>query len=483
MSDNNDDRDPIERMADSFLARFRRGERPSIDEYAAKHPELADDIRELLPALVALEQDMSIDAGKSSECASSGAETRSATPRQLGDYVILREIGRGGMGVVYEAEQQTLGRHVALKVLPGTGLGGTHLARFRLEARAAARLHHSNIVPVFGVGEADGVHYYAMQFIQGQGLDAVIDELARQKQGARPPKLQSAPSETGVRPSVELLAQSLTAGWSQSGVGNARPDTECRALANVTAGRAVVSGSATMTDSELAALPSDFKTTHSTLAVTGVSSELSISHAVGHYYRAVAKLGAQVADALAYAHGQGILHRDIKPSNLLLDANGTVWVTDFGLAKSEGTDGPTQTGDIVGTLRYMAPERFDGWSDPRSDVYALGATLYELLTLTPVYNEANRAKLIERVLHDPPVSLRKIDRAIPRDLETIVLKALAKEPGQRYTTAEALAEDLRRFTADKSILRGAALPRRMRCAGAAATRWRRGCSESLASCS
>jgi serine/threonine protein kinase len=125
-----------------------------------------------------------------------------------------------------------------------------------------------------------------------------------------------------------------------------------------------------------------------------------------------------------------------KPSNLLLDAKGTVWVTDFGLAKAEGSLGPTRTGDIVGALRYMAPERFDGWSDPRSDVYALGATLYELLTLRPPFWESDRVKLIEQVMHEEPAPLYKLDRRIPRDLETIVLKALAKEPGQRYTTAE-----------------------------------------------
>src|SRR5262249_40568991 len=157
-------------------------------------------------------------------------------------------------------------------------------------------------------------------------------------------------------------------------------------------------------------------------------------------YRSVARVGLQVAEALAYAHSQGIVHRDIKPSNLLLDAKGTVWVTDFGLAKAEGTDALTHTGDIVGTLRYMAPERFDGWADPRSDVYSLGVTLYELLTLHYLFQEPNRAKLIDRVVHDAPVSPRKLDKKVPRDLETIVLKAIAKEPGQRYASAEQMGE-------------------------------------------
>jgi WD40 repeat protein/tetratricopeptide (TPR) repeat protein len=184
----------------------------------------------------------------------------------------------------------------------------------------------------------------------------------------------------------------------------------------------------------------------------GFSSELSSAEAGAPYYRSVARVGVQVAEALAHAHGRGVLHRDIKPSNLLLDANGTVWVTDFGLAKAEGSDGLTRTGDIVGTLRYMAPERFDGWSDPRSDVYSLGATLYELLTLRPPFREPDRVKLIEQVLHDEPTPPHKLDRRVPRDLETIVLKALAKEPGERYATAEQIAEDLRRFASDRPIL-------------------------------
>ncbi len=170
------------------------------------------------------------------------------------------------------------------------------------------------------------------------------------------------------------------------------------------------------------------------------------------YVHSVARIGADVADALEYAHQQGILHRDIKPSNLLLDVQGQVWVTDFGLAKAQDSDELTRTGDIVGTLKYMAPERFKGWSDPRSDVYALGATLYELLTLQPVFEESDRIKLVEQVLHQNPPPLRQLDRRIPRNLETIVLKALAKEPGERYSTAQELAEDLRRFDAGRPIL-------------------------------
>ena len=165
----------------------------------------------------------------------------------------------------------------------------------------------------------------------------------------------------------------------------------------------------------------------------------------------MARIGLQLAEALAYAHKQGVLHRDIKPSNLILDIQGTVWITDFGLAKSEGTDELTQTGDIVGTLRYMAPERFKGASLVQGDVYSLGMTLYEMLALRPAFDDSNRAQLIQRVLHDDPPLLRKWDPYIPRDLETIVLKACAADPARRYPTAEAMADDLRRFLSDRPI--------------------------------
>src|SRR6202043_707574 len=146
----------------------------------------------------------------------------------------------------------------------------------------------------------------------------------------------------------------------------------------------------------------------------------------------VARIGVQGADALSYAHRQGILHRDIKPSNLLLDAQGTMWITDFGRPKAEGTDELTQAGDIVGTIRFMAPERFAGQSLPQSDVYALGVTLYEMLTLQPVFVETNKGHLISKVMQEAPLSPRFLDPGIPRDLETVVLKCLAKEPEHRY---------------------------------------------------
>jgi DNA-binding transcriptional regulator YiaG len=255
-----------------------------------------------------------------------------------------------------------------------------------------------------------------MQFIQGQGLDQVLVELRRLHSDKEPP------------PREPSLSQSLAAG-----VCSGRFDTP--AAEGVPPERAVASaaesaGSASTTDPKTG---SDFS--------TGSQAQ---------YYRSVARLGVQVAEALDYAHSQKVLHRDIKPSNLLLDLQGTVWVTDFGLAKEEG-DELTRTGDVVGTLQYMAPERFSGVSDPRSDLYSLGLTLYEFLALRPAFADSDRARLIQRVTTEEPALPRRLDRRVPRDLETIVLKAIAKEPGQRYQKAEELAEDLRRFLADRPI--------------------------------
>jgi serine/threonine protein kinase/WD40 repeat protein len=391
----------LEHLAADFTERHRKGECPPLSEYTARHPELAADIRDLFPALVQIENLK--PAGDRTGAFDPATVPERVGLERLGDYRIVREVGRGGMGVVYEAEQESLGRHVALKVLPSSALlNPTYLERFRREARAAARLHHTNIVPVFGVGEHDGVHFYAMQFIQGEGLDRVLADVRRLRQ----------------QPAEPLSEGSVAHG--------------------LLSGKFTVRAEPTLTEPVEPPAPSP-------------TSGLSVSGPEAEYYRGIARIGVQVAEGLGYAHRQGILHRDVKPSNLLLDAQGTVWITDFGLAKAEGADELTHTGDVVGTIRFMAPERFEGQSLPQSDVYALGLTLYELLTLRPAFDDTNKARLIDKVLHEPPVPPRKLDPGIPRDLETVVLKCLAKEPGQRYATAEALAEDLRRFLADRPV--------------------------------
>jgi serine/threonine protein kinase len=399
MSDWSADRDPIEVLADSFLTRYRRGELPSVEEYAAQHPDLADQIRELLPALVMLEQEKpAADASASTHARLAGSSAGSA-PLQLGDYVILSEIARGGMGVVYEAMQESLGRHVALKVLPYHRLADPNqLVRFKLEARAAAMLHHSNIVPVFGVGEHEGVHYYAMQFIQGQSLDAVLREVKRLRGGApAPPECRS---EHDPALAKSVAAELVSGHFAQK--SEAPAETE------------FVASSRPTDPAQWPAIDPGPRPGSST------PSSSIVGRSGPSYYKSVARIGVQVAEALAYAHHHKVLHRDIKPSNLLLDLQGTVWVTDFGLAKAEGSDALTHTGDLVGTLRYMAPERFRGEADPRSDVYALGLTLYEMLTLQRAFDAEQRPRLIEQILHEEPPRPRQLDPLIARDLETVV---------------------------------------------------------------
>jgi serine/threonine protein kinase/WD40 repeat protein/Tfp pilus assembly protein PilF len=358
----------------------------------------------------------------------------------VGDYRILRELGRGGMGVVYAAEQVSLGRHVALKVLPAHALlGATRLQRFQREARAAGRLHHTNIVPVYGVGEHNSLHYIVMQFIEGLPLDRVLDELRQQRPGWKgSPRAAEKATTAGFadgKLSTPSLARHLLAGQV---VVPARPATVVQA------------GEAAPGEPETpAAMPS--AQTQPPGPVPGPASRSGMSGSGRTYYQRAARMALQVAEALDYAARQGVLHRDIKPANLLLDTAGRVWVTDFGVAKVRDSDDLTHSGELVGTLRYMAPERFQGHFDARSDVYSLGLTLYELLTFQPAYDETDANRLIGRILSEEPPPPRRLNAEIPRDLETIVQKAIAREPRRRYESAGALAEDLGRFLADRPI--------------------------------
>jgi serine/threonine protein kinase/WD40 repeat protein len=383
----NDSTDPLDdpgfaALLEEFLARARRGERPSPEDYVARHPDLAWAIRELFPTLLVLQGHR-------------GGPTQPAEilPAALGDYQIVREVGRGGMGVVYEAVQQPLGRRVALKVLPArVAEKPEYRERFLREAQAAARLHHGNIVPVFASGECAGTLYYAMQFIDGRSVAGVLDRLRGQ-------------------------------GVEQAGLA-ADPDTPSAA---------VTPGSGEKPQSGLA-------------TGNGARPPLPADHA-----RTMARLGLAAAEALAHAHGHGVLHRDVKPANLLVDAQGTLWIADFGLAKAEDADDLTGTGEVVGTLRYLAPERFAGRCDARSDVYALGVTLYEMLALRPAFAEPDRLQLVSEIGWGAAPSLRRVAPWVPADLETVVHTAMAAEPERRYGTAGELADDLRLFLADLPI--------------------------------
>jgi WD40 repeat protein/serine/threonine protein kinase/tetratricopeptide (TPR) repeat protein len=424
----------LDELAEEFVQRHQRGEHPSLTEYTDRYPDLADEIRELFPAL-ALMQDVRPKPGAATGPYEGAAPGPGGAPLgRLGDYRILREVGRGGMGIVYEAEQESLGRHVALKVLPAHALlDGQRLERFRREARSAARLHHTNIVPVYGVGAQDGLHYYVMQFIPGQALDQVLDELKKLRRDRQASTTAGRGGRAGDVSAADVAQALLTGDFaSQALASGGRQPPDPSPYQGADAPRSPGSDSA--------------------VRLPGSSSARSgLSESGRAYWQSLARLGIQVAEALAYAHGQGTLHRDVKPSNLLLDTRGTVWVTDFGLAKAADGGDLTNTGDLVGTLRYMAPERFAGRSDGRSDVYALGLTLYELLTLRPAFEAADRHKLIDQVKTEEPPRPGKLDPSVPRDLETVVLKAMAKDPGHRYQAAGELAEDLRRFAEDKPI--------------------------------
>jgi serine/threonine protein kinase/WD40 repeat protein len=448
--DTSDERNPVEFLAEEFLDRVRRGERPRLGEYLERHPELADEIRDLFPALLMIEDLGESSGGKTSAPVAGDGAAVAARLQRLGDYRILREIGRGGMGVVYEAEQESLGRRVAVKVLsPGALFDPKQVRRFEREAKAAAKLHHTNIVPVFGVGRHESHHYYVMQFIAGPGLDAVLRDLRRLRQS---PAVCEAPV-AAVPParSAQILPTSVDVARSLLSGGFAANELA------PTSGPAPADDSATEPNHAVApALRPDVdEDMPERGAASGVLAESSALSATSHpdrkFYRGIANIGIQVALALEFANRRGILHRDVKPSNILLDARGHAWVADFGLAKTAETDDLTDTGDIIGTIRYMAPERFSGQCDARSDVYSLGLTLYELAALQPAYDGADRHVLFERVLHEEPTPLSKVAPNLPRDLDTIIAKAIAREPSVRYRTAGALADDLQRFVDDRPI--------------------------------
>ncbi len=373
-----------------YMAAVESGSRPNRQVFLARHGDIAEPLAECLEALEFLRAaapQLETPAGTAADGAPVPPPAIDpAVP--LGDFRLLREIGRGGMGVVYEAEQLSLGRRVALKVLPfAWTLDPRQLQRFKNEARAVAHLHHTNIVPIYSVGCERGVHFYAMQYVEGRPLSAVLREL----RDLSPP---GAPAQA----SAETV--------------NGRP--------------------------------------------AGLTTLTSDGRARGKaFFRSGARLGVQAAEALEHAHEQGIVHRDVKPGNLLVDAHGHLWVSDFGLAQFPSDTALTMTGDVVGTLRYMSPEQALGKRslvDHRTDVYSLGATLYELLTLEPVFDGRDREELLRQIASEEPRPPQRRNPAIPADLETIVLKALGKRPEDRYATAQEMADDLRRFLEHRPIL-------------------------------
>lgn len=412
-------------LADQYVERLRAGESPSIERYIDAHPQLESKIRELFPVLQMMENRQSGNASFDSELLDEEMHQLRELPpqRKLGEYRIIREIGRGGMGIVYQAEQESLGRHVALKLLPDSAqFDERRSIRFQHEARASGMLHHSNIVPVFGVGRSDDVSYFVMQFIDGTNLEQVIREV-RQSAGLDNSKAAK-PNDTAKAIETCLSNTALgLLGHPESELPEPNPEPN----------------------------PDKSPASRNSGSFASISSSSSTHSSRNEYYRNVARIGRQISDALDYAHTKKILHRDIKPSNLLIDQEGHVWVTDFGLAKLLDEADLTRTGETVGTLRYLPPEQFNGQSDARSDVYSLGLTLYELLTLQPAFDGEDFAQLLKNVTASEPVPPRKKNAKIPRDLETIVMKAIAKQPESRYQSAGQLRDDLTLFLEGKPI--------------------------------
>jgi serine/threonine protein kinase/Flp pilus assembly protein TadD len=421
----------LERLLDELTDRLAAGEAVDLEDYARLYPQHADVLRRCLPAMEAM-AGLGRTGSGSSGAGALPADTPHAAADVLGDFRILREVGRGGMGVVYEAEQLSLRRRVALKVLPlAAVLDERHLKRFRKEAQAAGQLHHTNIVPVYAVGCERGVHYYAMQFIDGRPLTGLLDDI---RDLVAPDRI--APTRPA-GPGEELAYRLATGGFATTNPMPADPQA--------TATYVPASGPPTLPLAAPAASPAAEPPRPYPSGV-GLSEGPS-------YVRSVARLGIQAAEALEHAHSRGVVHRDIKPANLLLDGLGNLWVTDFGLARLQDDRGLTLTGDVLGTLRYMSPEQAAGSKDldHRTDVYSLGATLYELLALQPAVAGSGQREILRAISADEPPRLRRVNRAIPRDLETIVAKAMAKEPAKRYATARALAEDLRSFLEHRPI--------------------------------
>jgi len=410
-------------ILEEYMAELESGHRPNVDEFVARHPDLADLGDHLRGYLASLEflhpHDPEATPAPELQLVNGAEGLPPPNPAlgQLGDFGLVREIGRGGMGIVYEAVQISLRRRVALKVLPlAAALDTKQLQRFRNETLAAASLHHPHIVPIHAVGTERGVHYYAMQLIEGHSLADVIIDLRGQRRTSK--------EDQGSKTEDRIADQVTLASTVEYKVGADETPRDVR--------RSFIVNS-----------PS-----------SSLQPPSSILYPQSSFFQNVAQLGIQAAEALGHAHRLGIVHRDIKPANLILDDEGKLWVTDFGLAMVRSNIELTATGDMLGTLRYMSPEQAAakrGLIDQRTDIYSLGTTLYELLTLEPAFSEKDRHQLLVQIATQDPPLPRRLNPAIPKDLETIVLKSMAKSPSERYTTAEELAEDLKRFLDDRPI--------------------------------
>jgi serine/threonine protein kinase len=467
---------PIEILVEEYAALLRQGNSVTIEEFAARHPDHAAALRKILVAVDLVERAaLQSVIASGSEAGNGFQQFEKNIPNSFGDFDIVRELGRGGMGIVYVAKQRSLKRLVALKVLPSSGPQAIkNRQRFRREAESAASLHHTNIVPVFGIGEQDGILFYAMQLIDGVPLNHVLDALLGSESPHDNAMLGSAPQGRSQHfAPAQAAAQLFQAEASavhdvvfQSTASNddsTQRQEQTVAFQTFKPRQSTLDSTVTIVQSAKPAQDAESSQSHGSLdfdthpGVMATDKGLSEVATPGIelnaiYFRNVARITASAANALQYAHQQGILHRDIKPGNLLLDRDTTLWITDFGLARPTDIANVTQTGEIVGTLRYMAPEQFHGQADQRTDIYSLGLTLFELLTLKPAVEfQHGKLKYCDSSSGDSQPSFAK-HLKVPRDLQTICLKACAHDSAQRYQHACDLEEDLRRYLEDRPIL-------------------------------
>ncbi len=419
--------DSLSEILEAYLLRLERGEHPHPKEFLREHPESPEELASYLEKLRQLhEAAATLATNPDGHSWLVGDQSHDA--RVIGDFRILREIGRGGMGIVYEAEQESLARRMCLKVLPFAAvLDHRGLQRFKNEALAAAGLRHPNIVGVNSVGCERGMHYYVMEYIEGQSLAELIEAMkANVEGGVGSDRARTREGDAPAKPTCQLPPDSAEASPSLAATSPSR--------------------STTQSDGERKSLSGS--------ADTVPVAKLSTLRSTRDCFRAVARLGIQAAEALQYAHDSGVVHRDIKPANLLLANDGRLCVTDFGLATTQTDASLTLTGELVGTLRYMSPEQAAGTTavtNHRSDIYSLGITLYELLTLRPAFDAHDRAKLLRAIVEEEPPTPRRVKEAIPKDLETIVLKSICKEPQERYASMRELAGDLGRFLDSRPV--------------------------------